>query len=86
MVWTKVVKIMCQPHGLYLHCSKLIASSVPCQQKSIAQATIDKGHREWDVNLRPIYLDAQVKQLNILNVVLCSDCFLYKISVYTKLD
>nr|CAB3233413.1 cysteine desulfurase, mitochondrial-like [Phallusia mammillata] len=27
--------------------------------KTIAQATIDKGHTEWNENLRPIYLDSQ---------------------------
>ena len=29
-------------------------------QKSVAQATIDKGHSGWNVEVRPVYMDAQV--------------------------
>ena len=48
---------------------KLFKQIVKCQSfistrainhKSVAQATIDKGHASWDASLRPVYMDAQV--------------------------
>ena len=29
--------------------------------KSVGQATVDKGHAGWNVELRPVYMDAQVR-------------------------
>uniref|UniRef100_UPI000180B633 cysteine desulfurase, mitochondrial n=1 Tax=Ciona intestinalis TaxID=7719 RepID=UPI000180B633 len=29
------------------------------KERSVAQATIDKGHTEWNEKLRPLYMDAQ---------------------------
>ncbi|XP_076815598.1 cysteine desulfurase-like [Clavelina lepadiformis] len=49
-------------------CTKLVTQCVSSftlpvvremAQKSVARATIDKGHSSWDENIRPVYMDAQ---------------------------
>ena len=47
-----------------------VSTFVRCaHQKSIAQATIDKGHSAWEPHQRPLYMDAQVKRLIYLLLV-----------------
>jgi len=51
---------------------KILQQAIKCQgaisfrlmhQKSVGQATIDKGHVGWNVEVRPVYMDAQVIHL-----------------------
>ena len=52
-----------------MHACKLLKQVVKCHgalsfrsvhQKSVAQATVEKGHTGWDTEVRPVYMDAQV--------------------------
>ena len=57
---------------------RAFSTSKLCQTvTSVSQATIDKGHAEWDDSVRPLYMDAQVNIKKSIAILCIHGMLLY---------